>query len=228
LINASPDFSRQIETTPELQPCRDSPRNSPIAGVLLTNADLDHCLGLVLMRQRATPLVVYATDKTRAALGWIDIVLEPFCGIGWRPAAGDFQPLGKSIAFRAIESGKSIAFQLRDEISGASALVAPAVSEITSDLREAANNSDIVLFDGTFWSDDELRAVRPDARNARAMDHLPINDGSLDFLRHSPAPRKIYTHINNTNPIFMSGSNERMQVEHAGIEIACDGLEVVV
>jgi pyrroloquinoline quinone biosynthesis protein B len=228
LINASPDFSRQIETTPELQPCCDSPRNSPIAGVLLTNADLDHCLGLVLMRQRATPLVVYATDKTRAALGWIDIVLEPFCGIGWRPVAGDFQPLGKSIAFRAIESGKSIAFQLCDEISGASALVAPAVSEITSELREAANNSDIVLFDGTFWSDDELRAVRPDAHNARAMDHLPINDGSLDFLRHSPARRKIYTHINNTNPIFMSGSSERMQVEHAGIEIACDGLEVVV
>jgi pyrroloquinoline quinone biosynthesis protein B len=183
---------------------------------------------LVLMRQRATPLVVCATNKARAALGWIDTVLEPFCGIEWRTALADFQPLGKSIAFRAIASGKSVAFQLRDEISGAFALVAPAVSEITSDLREAANNSDIVLFDGTFWSDDELRAVRPDARNARAMDHLPINDGSLDFLHHSPARRKIYTHINNTNPILIPGSSERKQVEHAGIEIACDGLEVVV
>jgi pyrroloquinoline quinone biosynthesis protein B len=60
------------------------------------------------------------------------------------------------------------------------------------------------------------------------MNHLPITDGSLDFLRYSPAPRRIYTHINNTNPILMPGSGERLQVEHAGIEIACDGLEVVL
>jgi pyrroloquinoline quinone biosynthesis protein B len=180
------------------------------------------------MRQQATPLVVYATDKTRAALGWIDIVLEPFCGIEWRTTAGDFQSFGNSIAFRAIELGKSIAFQLRDEISGATALVAPAVGEITTELRDAVHHSDAVLFDGTFWSDDELRAVRPAARSAREMNHLPISDGSLDFLRHSPARQKIYTHINNTNPIFMPGSSERMQVEHAGIEIACDGLEVIL
>ncbi|HJX25940.1 MAG TPA: MBL fold metallo-hydrolase [Chthoniobacterales bacterium] len=89
-MNASPDFSRQIESMPELQPRGNSPRNSPIAGVFLTNADLDHCLGLLLMRQQATPLVVYATDKTRAALGWIDIVLKPFCGIEWRTAVDDF------------------------------------------------------------------------------------------------------------------------------------------
>jgi pyrroloquinoline quinone biosynthesis protein B len=227
LINASPDFSRQIETTPELQPCRDSPRNSPIAGVLLTNADLDHCLGLVLMRQRATPLVVYATDKTRAALGWIDIVLEPFCGIGWRPAAGDFQPLGKSIAFRAIESGKSIAFQLRDEISGASALVAPAVSEITSDLREAANNSDIVLFDGTFWSDDELIRIQGSGKTARQMGHVPVSSatGSLSRLAGLRRPRKIYVHINNTNPMLNQAGPEYRQVRAAGWEIAEDGWE---
>jgi len=230
LINASPDLARQIESTPELQPPRKHSglRNSPIAGVLLTNADLDHCLGLLLMRQQATPLVVYATDKTQAALGWMDIVLKPFRQIEWRTTAGDFQSLGKSIAYRAIELGKSVAFQLRDEISGATALVAPAVGEIMTELREAVHGSDAVLFDGTFWNDDELRGVRPAARSAREMNHLPIRDGSFDFLRHSPAPRKIYTHINNTNPIFMPGSSERMQVEYAGIEIACDGLEVVL
>ena len=230
MINASPDLARQIESTPELQPPRKHSglRNSPIAGVLLTNADLDHCLGLLLMRQQATPLVVYATDKTQAALGWIDIVLKPFCRIEWRTTAGDFQSLGNSTAYRAIELGKSIAFQLRDEISGATALVAPAVGEIMTELRDAVHNSDAVLFDGTFWSDDELREVRPAARSAREMNHLPISDGSLDFLRHSPARRKIYTHINNTNPILMPGSSERMQVEDARIEIACDGLEVVL
>ena len=107
-------------------------------------------------------------------------------------------------------------------------MVAPAVGELTNELRDAVNSSSVVLFDGTFWSDDELRAVRPGARTAREMNHLPISDGSLDFLRHAPARRKIYMHINNTNPILMPGSSERTQVEQAGIEIAYDGLEIVL
>jgi pyrroloquinoline quinone biosynthesis protein B len=236
LINASPDLPRQIEMTPALQPQRDPPRNSPIAGVLLTNADLDHALGLLLMRQKASPIVVYATEETRAALAWIDIMIKPFSGIEWRviakaPSPGNFVvplSLRERVGVRAIELGKSVAFQFRDENSGISALVAPAVGELTSELREAVNTSDVVLFDGTFWSNDELRAVRPGARAAREMNHLPIGDGSLDFLRDSPARRKIYTHINNTNPILMPGSSERKQVEQAGIEIACDGLEIVL
>jgi len=203
-------------------------RNSPIEGVLLTNADLDHCIGLLLMRQRALPLVVYATDRTRAALGWIDIVLKPFCQIQWRTIGDDFQLLGNGIGCRALELGESIALQLRDEVSGTTAFVAPAVGKITEELRYAVDHSDLVLFDGTFWSDDELRTVRPGARSGREMNHLPISDGSLDLLRRSPARRKIYTHINNTNPILMPGSTERIQVERAGVEIACDGLEIVV
>ena len=136
--------------------------------------------------------------------------------------------LERGMVYRAIELGKSVAFQLRDESSGVSALVAPAIGKLTDELRAAINASAVVLFDGTFWSDDELRAVRPGARTAREMNHLPISDGSLDFLRDSPAQRKIYTHINNTNPILMPGSSERGQVEQAGIEIACDGLEIVL
>jgi pyrroloquinoline quinone biosynthesis protein B len=84
------------------------------------------------------------------------------------------------------------------------------------------------MFDGTFWSNEELSRVRPGARSAREMNHIPINDGSFDVLRQSPARRKIYIHINNTNPIFMSGSHERAQLEQAGIEIARDGLEIVL
>jgi pyrroloquinoline quinone biosynthesis protein B len=84
------------------------------------------------------------------------------------------------------------------------------------------------MFDGTFWSDGELGRVRPRARSAREMNHLPINDGSFDVLRQSPARRKIYIHVNNTNPILMLGSQERAQLEQAGIEIARDGLEIVL
>jgi pyrroloquinoline quinone biosynthesis protein B len=118
--------------------------------------------------------------------------------------------------------------QFRDQSSSASALIAPAVGNLSDELHAAVKTSDIILFDGTFWKDDELLAFRPGAGSAREMNHLPIADGSLDCLRHSPARRKMYTHINNTNPILMPGSRERAKVERAGIEIACDGLEVAL
>lgn len=213
---------------PRLQPRRDSPRNSPIAGLLLTNADIDHALGLLLLRQQEMPLVVYAADETRAALGWIEGVLAQFSGIEWRKTNTEFQTLNGSMAFRAIELPRSVAFQFRDNSSGATALFAPSVGELTDELRNAVHESDVVLFDGTFWSDGELAAIRPGARSARQMNHLPISDGSLDFLHQSPARRKIYTHINNTNPILMASSRERAHVKQAGIEIARDGLEIVI
>ena len=228
LVNASPDLPRQIESTPALQPQPGSLRNSPIAGVLLTNADLDHTLGLLLLRQQQTPVLVYASDATRSALDWLELLLHPFGGITWRTASGDFNSLSNGLAFRAIELHKSNAFQLRDEVSGQAALIAPVVGELTAELRDAVDTSDVILFDGTFWNDDELRAVRRGARSAREMNHLPISDSSLALLRHSPARRKIYVHINNTNPILMPGSRERALVQQAGIEIACDGLEIIL
>jgi pyrroloquinoline quinone biosynthesis protein B len=228
LINASPDLPRQIESTSKLQPRRAPLRNSPVAGVLLTNADVDHALGLVLMRQQEMPLVVHASDDIQAALRWIEIVLQPFGGIEWRATSREFHSLGPGLAFRAIELDKSIAFQFRDEISGASALIAPAVGQITDELRDAIHDASVVLFDGTFWNNDELHAVRPGARNAREMNHLPISEGTLDLLRQAPARRKIYTHINNTNPILSPGSPERSTVEQAGVEIARDGLEIIL
>jgi len=228
LINASPDLARQIESMPRLQPRRDSPRNTPVGGVLLTNADIDHALGLLLLREQEMPLVVFASDETQAALAWLDTVLARFHGIEWRKTSSEFQTLSDGIAFRAIELPKSIAFQFRDDSSGATALFAPSVGELTDELRNTVHGSDIVLFDGTFFSDGELAAIRPGARSARQMNHLPISDGSLEFLHQSPARRKIYTHINNTNPILMPSSRERAHVKQSGIEIARDGLEIVI
>jgi pyrroloquinoline quinone biosynthesis protein B len=95
-------------------------------------------------------------------------------------------------------------------------------------LSEVCASSDLILFDGTFWSEEELAAVRPGARSAREMNHLPIRNGTLDFLRQLPARRKIYTHINNTNPILMPDSPQRRELEQAGIEVARDGLEIVL
>ena len=213
---------------PRLQPRRDSPRNTPVAGVLLTNADIDHALGLLLLREQELPLVVYAADETRDALAWLDDVLAKFGGIEWRKTSPEFQTLSGTVAFRVIELPRSIAFQFRDDSSGAIALFAPSVGELADELRNAVHESDIVLFDGTFWSDGELAAIRPGARSARQMHHLPISDGSLEFLHQSPARRKIYTHINNTNPILMPSSRERAHVKQSGIEIARDGLEILI
>jgi pyrroloquinoline quinone biosynthesis protein B len=228
LINASPDLPRQIENTPQLQPRRESPRNTPISAVFLTNADIDHALGVLLLRQDETPVVVYATNETRSALAWVDQVLARFRRIEWRTITADFQALSSSLLFRVIQLPGSVAYQFRDDTSGATALFAPSVGELTEELRNAVHDSHIVLFDGTFWSDGELAVVRPGARSARQMNHLPISDGSLDLLRQSPARRKIYTHINNTNLILMPGTRERAQVEQAGIEIARDGLEIIL
>jgi len=237
LINASPDLRQQIENMPALQPTADSVRNTPIAGVFLTNADLDHALGLLLLRQQDNRLIVYADALTRRALKWIDHMLRPFCGMEWRDLTHDRfnrssllapESSGNGLAFRAIKSRKSVAFELRDERSSKTAVVAPAVGELNDALCEAINSAEVVLFDGTFWSNDELHAVRPNARNAHEMNHLPIREGSLEFLRDSGAHRKIYMHINNTNPILMPGSVERDAVERAGIEIGHDGLEMVL
>jgi pyrroloquinoline quinone biosynthesis protein B len=227
LINASPDLAVQIECTPALHP-RTAPRSTPIGGILLTNEDIDHVLGLLLLRQQEKPLVVYAADETRAALAWLDCILAQFCGIEWRKIRADFQSLNGGITLCAIQLPHSTAFQFRDNLSGTIALIAPSVGMITHELRDAIHSSDVLIFDGTFWSDGELAAVRPGARSARAMKHLPISEGSLDLLRQSPASRKIYTHINNTNPILMPDSPERAQLKQAGIETARDGLEIVL
>ncbi|HEY4639058.1 MAG TPA: MBL fold metallo-hydrolase [Candidatus Udaeobacter sp.] len=227
LINASPDLPRQIESSIRLQPHLNAPRNTPIAGVLLTNADIDHALGVLLLRQQEKPVIVYATAETRAALAWLDRSLERFCGIQWRTVTPKFQSLDFGMAFRAIELPGSVAFQFRNGTSGRTALFAPSVGTLTEQLHDAVHTSDLVMFDGTFWSDGELARVRPGARSAREMNHLPINNGSFDVLQQSQARRKIYIHINNTNPILMPGSHERTQVDQAGIEVAHDGLEIV-
>ncbi|HEU0210053.1 MAG TPA: MBL fold metallo-hydrolase [Candidatus Udaeobacter sp.] len=228
LINASPDLLRQIERTSQLQPRTSSSRNSRIAGVLLTNADIDHALGVLLLREQDKPLIVYAADQTRAALTWLDNLLARFCGIEWRGISADFQPLDDELGFRAITLPHSVAFQMRSNKLKRTVLFAPSVGDLTGQLRDAVQDSDVVFFDGTFWSDDELAKVWTGARSAREMNHFPISDGSLDFLRQTGSGRKIYTHINNTNPILMPQSRERAQVEQIGIEIAHDRLEIVL
>ena len=121
--------------------------------------------------------------------------------------------------------GHSVAYQFVDAQTGGRLLVAPDVGEVTDELREALHTSDAILFDGTFWSADELARIKDTARSVKEMGHVTIKDCSLELLRQLPARHKIYLHINNTNPILLPGSPERALVEAAGVMVGVDGFE---
>ena len=118
----------------------------------------------------------------------------------------------------------SVALQFFDPETGGRLLVAPDVAGANEDLLKALGDSDAVLFDGTFWSNDELSKLKPAARTADQMGHITI-ERSLELLRGSRAKKKAYIHINNTNPILAAESKARAAVEGSGIEVARDGME---
>lgn len=251
MVNASPDLPAQIQGFSELNPSLKPRRNTPISGVLLTNADLDHLLGLFLLRE-GSELNVFATAAVRStaedSLG-LETVLNSFCGSKWHePPVSDFARLDQSkdpspgLYYRAIElpgkpprfasrtrsagpDGQSVAYQFFDSRTKGRLLVAPDVAAVNPQLVDCLNSSDVVLFDGTFWAAGELQEVRPGAQKAADMGHMTIQDGSLKLLAGLRARQKVYIHINNTNPILAAGSPERAAVEAAGITVGYDGLE---
>ena len=249
LVNASPDLRVQIEAFPGLHPSPESVRNSPIAAILLTNADLDHVLGLFLLRERSS-LRVYAPkpifEVVARDLRLVEI-LKPFCRVDWHNAPSD-SPIemtdenGKPSGLRlralplstkrppyatpsATDGTQSVAYEIVDERTGGRLLVAPDVASITPELRLALNVADAVLFDGTFWSNHEFQSITGKVRTADDMGHLTIRDGSLDILRALKARQKIYFHINNTNPVLNPDSAEYAEVVRAGLVVGYDGLE---
>jgi pyrroloquinoline quinone biosynthesis protein B len=249
IVNASPDLRAQIEVFPALQPSPESPRNSPIAAVLLTNADLDHVLGLYLLRERSS-LRVYAPKPVFEVLQQdlkLVEVLKPFCRIDWQETSDSLSPLitetgeASGLQYRALAlSGKappfasrasvagevqSVAYEFIDERTQGRLVVAPDVAEIAPELLFAMKNADAVLFDGTFWSKDEFQKLTGKARNADDMGHLTVRDGSLSVLQGLKARHKIYLHINNTNPILNPDARERVEVDRAGVVVGHDGME---
>lgn len=206
-----------------MRPGNEPVRNSPIEAVLLSNADLDHALGLLLLRQAARTQIVYARGDTREQLSWIEPVLERFSRIEWREPSHSFSDLNKGIKYRRIDLPTSIAFAFYDCGNNHSVVIAPAVSEVTDELASVMRQAEITFFDGTFWSENELQSFRPNARISSQMGHVPVEQ-SLPLLSQCPG-RKVYVHVNNTNPILAVDSTERRQVEHAGVEIGHDGME---
>ncbi len=246
LLNVSPEVRAQIESFPGLWPR--APRHSPIAGLLLTNGDLDHCLGLLSLRE-SHPLVAYATESVRGGFATGNVLyrtLERFPGqVTWRVlAAGQEQPLGDTpLAVTAIPAPGNLPLHLkglrppspednvglvvRDTHSGRRLAYFSGVAGPSPELIQAVTEADLVFFDGTFWSSDELIAAGLGTRRAEDMAHWPVGGagGSLSFLSGLRG-RRVLIHINNTNPILREGSAERRAVGAAGVEVAFDGMEL--
>ncbi|HVV51506.1 MAG TPA: pyrroloquinoline quinone biosynthesis protein PqqB [Polyangia bacterium] len=248
LLNVSPEIRAQIESFPPLTPRE--PRHSPIAGLVLTNGDLDHCLGLLSLRE-SHPLTVYATESVRAGFTAGNVLyrtLERFEGqVTWRALAlGREQPLGASgLAITAVATpGKpplhletlrapspedNVGVVVRDTRTGKRLAYFSGVAGPSPEIARALEGAEVVFFDGTFWSSDELIAAGLGTRRAEEMAHWPVGgpEGSAAFLARQPA-RRILIHVNNTNPILREGSPQRRTLEAAGIEVAADGMELAL
>jgi pyrroloquinoline quinone biosynthesis protein B len=242
LLNASPDVRTQIEAFPALHPR--SGRATPLDAVLLTDAELDHTLGLLLLRE-GRGVDVHATESVRDTLvngTSVLRTLEAYCPVRWHPVVPEADVLlGDCLSYRAFdvpttkrarfgsetEKGRVVGYRLTDERTGRSAVYLPSVQALMP-VRDQLDDCACLLVDGTCWQDDELVQLGLAGKTAREMGHLPIDGpgGSLEQLAPLPIGRKIYIHINNTNPILLEDSRERRTVEQHGMEVAMDGLEL--
>ncbi|MBN9560324.1 MAG: pyrroloquinoline quinone biosynthesis protein PqqB [Alphaproteobacteria bacterium] len=242
LVSASPDLREQILRTPALHPV-DGGRDSPIVSVVLVGADVDALSGLLVLRERQK-LDVFAPRPILdllaanqifdvldpALVRRIEVVpLEPMpCGGGLTltllPMPGKIPLYREDRSAAQPEPGPTFSALLQAD--GRSMIVAPACAEITDEVR-ARLRADVVFFDGTLFTDDEMIAAGMGEKTGRRMGHVPISGpgGTLERLRDLPG-RRIFLHINNTNPILLAGSPERSAVEAAGFEVAYDGMEV--
>ncbi len=245
LLNASPDLRAQLEATPALQP-RGDVRGSPIDAVVLTGAEVDQIAGLLHLRERQ-PFTIHGTAATLGAMAGNPIFAVLAGDVVKRHSVALQQPfevVGLEVELFAVpgkvplylergepqpaqESGANVGVELR---SGSARLVfVPGAAAMTPSLLQRLAQADVVMFDGTLFTDDEMMRNGSGSKTGRRMGHMPIDgaDGSLAALAGLTA-RRIYIHINNTNPVLIEGSSERRRVEAAGFEVAADGMEVAL
>jgi pyrroloquinoline quinone biosynthesis protein B len=247
LVNASPDARQQLEALTPRQ--ADGVRAPPIAGVLLTDAEIDHTAGLLLLRESQAPVRVFGAEGVQRALtdGYpVLAILERYCGAEWQTLAPErATPLvGSSLSVEPFEAGgdaprylrgsdvelQASGFVFRDGATGGVVTYVPGLGRLDDGVLTRFAASDLVVVDGTFWRDDELARLGISERSAREMGHVPLSGpgGTLEALARLERPRKVLVHINNTNPILLEDSPERDAVLRAGVEVAYDGLEIAL
>ncbi len=254
LFNASPDIRSQINAFPPLWP-QGEVRHTPIQGIVLSDAELDHTLGLLSLRE-ARHLRIYATERVYTALNeWNPLLrtLSTYCTVEWQPVRlQEVLPLSqsdgadsgllcqafptpsmKTVAFAAEPVGHpeaNVGYRITDVRTGRTLVYLPAVQELHAAIRSQLQDCTCLFIDGTCWFDDELARLGIGSKTARAMGHLPMagDNGSLEQLAALDIDRIVYIHINNTNPLLIENSSQRQTVEAHGIEVAFDGMEMEI
>ncbi|MGP3981785.1 pyrroloquinoline quinone biosynthesis protein PqqB [Streptomyces sp. KR80] len=247
IVNATPDIGDQIEDFPALHPGPEA-RHTPLAGLVLTDAELDHTLGIARLRE-ARSLEVLATGAVRDALHTrlhLGAVLGPYTALTWRELPGErAEPLDEHSGLEisaipvsgkrpryAADSGPDddtwvVALRLTDRATGASAVYAPALAAWPDALQKAVTEADCVIVDGTFWDDEEPRRTGISTRTATGMGHLPIEGPGGTAERLAPlGARCLYTHLNNTNPLVDPGAPQHERLAEWGIGAATDGMVI--
>ncbi|HKY17515.1 MAG TPA: pyrroloquinoline quinone biosynthesis protein PqqB [Rhizomicrobium sp.] len=252
LLNASPDLRQQIRDNPQLHPAADAPlRASPIAAVVLTNADVDHIAGLLNLRE-SQPLALYAHARVLGVLARnsvFDVLSGEFVErrdlrLDRDIALDDKSGAALGVTIKAFAVPGKIALWLEDkavpdfgtaegdtlglEISdgqGKSFFYIPACAAITQDLAERLRGAALVLFDGTLWRDDEMIAAGVGRKSGQRMGHISC-DAAIAALAPLDIQQKFFIHINNTNPLFVDDAPEREVAAAAGWRVADDGMEI--
>ena len=244
VLNASPDVRTQFLDQPALHPR--SVRGTPLAGVIVTNGDIDHIAGLLVLREK-TGFDLYATGDILSIFAENKVfgVLDPMhvtknrikIGTAFEPAHGltitPYHVPGKVPLFQesgepdtALISENTIGLEI--SANGKVLQYVPGCAMITPEIKTRFAASDHILFDGTVWENEEMKKTATGVKTGLRMGHIPLSgpQGSLAQLANLNGPAKTYIHINNTNPIWSPASPERREVRDAGWTIAHDGMEI--
>jgi pyrroloquinoline quinone biosynthesis protein B len=257
LINASPDLRQQLSATPQLHPKTGQLRHSPITGVILTNSEVDAVAGLLSMRE-GSPFAIYAHPRVLAilkansifnVLSETNVRRQPIAiDEAFEPALPDGSPSGIEIVPFAVPgkgawylegkahpagdggAGDTLGLRIGDKASGKHLYFLAACAEVTPELKQRLAGASLIFFDGTVWRDDELIAAGLGAKTGQAMGHIAMSgeNGAMAALADLGIDRKIFLHINNSNPALLRDSSERKVAERAGWEIPADGMELTL
>jgi pyrroloquinoline quinone biosynthesis protein B len=258
LLNAAPDLRQQINATPELYPDPEGPpRNSPIKAVVLTNGDVDAIAGLLSLRE-GQPFTIYGSDRVLAVLaansvfdvldaalvkrvpitlgrpfavegpsGALGITIEAFAVPGKVPLYLEDESAGAGFG---TQEGDTIGLKVSETASGRHFFYIPGCAKLDDALRARLKNAPLLFFDGTLYTNDEMIAQGLLNKTGDRMGHMNMSgkSGTIEQIAPLQVDRKIFIHINNSNPVLREGSPERASVEAAGWEISYDGMEVRV
>ena len=257
LVNASPDLRQQLIATPQLHPKAGKLRHSPIVGVILTNGEIDAVAGLLSMRE-GSPFTIYAHGKVLSILKAnsifnvlneknvrrqpieIDRAFEPTLPDG-APSGIEILPFavagksawyleGKAHPAGRDGAGDTLGLRIKDKMTGRYFYFLASCADVTDDLKSRLAGAPLIFFDGTVWRDDELIAAGLGNKTGQGMGHIAMSgdSGAIEALSGLDIGRKVFLHINNSNPALLHDSAERQQAERAGWQIPADGTEITL